>query len=161
MYFFDIIWWLWLVLASTLHLFIIFFLFIVHVIHQPCSSTHFSSLDVMFTFPKVKHWYLGSQKYIKDVIGEFCTDTFVISTNFSYFFKNLSSRMLFICETSFFKSFSMQLTFLMGSNILSFSLRQSSSNSCKDLESNPYLIEFISLMVAILSALSPAIQDAF
>jgi hypothetical protein len=99
--FFDIIWWLWLVLASTLHLFIIFFLFIVHVIHQPCSSTHFSSLDVMFTFPKVKHWYLGSQKYIKDVIGEFCTDTFVISTNFSYFFKNLSSRMLFICEMSF------------------------------------------------------------
>jgi len=58
------------------------FLLIVHVIHQPCSWTHFNSLDLTFTFPKVKYSYLGSKKYIKDIIAEFCTNTFMISTNF-------------------------------------------------------------------------------
>jgi hypothetical protein len=40
-------------------------------------------------------------------------DTFVIFTILSYFFKNSSLLMLFVCEMSFFKLFSKQLAFLM------------------------------------------------
>jgi hypothetical protein len=69
--------------------------------------------------------------------------------------------MLFMCEMSFFKSFPKQLTFLMSGNLLSSNLRQFPSNSYRDSESNPYLIEVISLMVAMLSTLSLAIEDAF
>ena len=46
----------------------------------------------------------------------------MISTILSYFFKNSSSRVLLICEMSFFKSFSKPLTFFMGGNLLSSSL---------------------------------------
>ena len=69
--------------------------------------------------------------------------------------------MLFMCEMSFFKSFPKQLTFLMSGNLLSSNLKQSSSNSYRDSKSNPYSIEVISLMVAMLSALNLAIEDAF
>jgi hypothetical protein len=69
--------------------------------------------------------------------------------------------MLFKCEMTFFKLFLEQLTFLMGDNLLSFSLKQSPSNSCRDSESNLYSTKIISLMVAILSAPSLAIQDTF
>jgi len=72
-------------------------------------------------------------------------DTFVIFTILLYFFKNPSSWIL------------EQLIFFMGDNLLSSSLKQSSFNSCKDSKSNPYSIEVISLMMTILSALSPAI----
>jgi len=115
----------------------------------------------IFTFSKVKHRYSASQKYIKTLIAEFCTKTFMISTILLYFFKNSSSRMFFICKMSFFKSFSEQLTFLMGGNLLSCSLKQSLSNSYRDSKSNLYSTKVISLKVAMLSALSLAIQDFF
>jgi hypothetical protein len=67
----------------------------------------------MSIFPKVKHQYSGSQKSIKALIVELCMDTFVISTILPYFFKNTFSRMLFMCEMSFFKLFLEQLTFFM------------------------------------------------
>jgi hypothetical protein len=95
-------------------------------------------LGHMSIFLKVKHRYSGSEKYIKALIAELCMDTFVISTFLLYFFKNPSSWMLFINEISFFKSFPEQLTFLIGSNLQSFSLRQSPSNNYRDLEFNPY-----------------------
>jgi len=95
-------------------------------------------LGQMSIFLKVKHRYSGSQKYIKALITELCTDNFVISTFLLYFFKNPSSRMLFIYEMSFFKSFPEQLTFLIGGNLLSFNLGQSPSNNYSDLEFNLY-----------------------
>jgi hypothetical protein len=49
----------------------------------------------------------------------------------------------------------------MSGNLLSSNLKQSSSNSYRDSKSNPYSIEVISLMVAMLLALSLAIEDAF
>ena len=88
-------------------------------------------------------------------------DTFVISIILPYFFKNSSSRMLFMCEKRFFKLFPKQLTFFMGANLLLSSLRQSSFNSYRDSESNPYSTKVISLMVAMLLALNPVIQYAF
>jgi hypothetical protein len=86
----------------------------------------------MSIFLKVKHRYSESEKYIKALIAELYMDTFVISTFLLYFFKYPSSRMLFINEISFFKSFPEQLTFLIGSNLQSFSLRQSPSNNYRD-----------------------------
>jgi hypothetical protein len=67
--------------------------------------------------------------------------------------------MLFIYEMSFFKSFKKQLIFLIGGNLLSSNIRQSLSNIYRDLKSNLYSTKVISLMVAMLSALSLAIQD--
>jgi hypothetical protein len=69
--------------------------------------------------------------------------------------------MLFICKMSFFKLFMEQLSFLMGDNLLLSSLKQFLSNNYKDSKSNSYSTKVISLMVAILSTLSPAIHDAF
>jgi hypothetical protein len=82
---------------------------------------------------------MGSQKYIKALIAEFCIDTFVISTDLPYFFKNSFLWILFMCEMSFFKSFLEQLTFIMGDNLLlSSSLSQTLYNICKDSKFNPY-----------------------
>jgi hypothetical protein len=82
---------------------------------------------------------MGSQKYIKALIAEFCIDTFVISTYLPYFFKNSFLWILFMCEMSFFKSFLEQLTFIMGDNLLlSSSLSQTLYNICKDSKFNPY-----------------------
>jgi len=39
----------------------------------------------------------------------------------------------------------------MGGNLLSFSLRKSPSNNYRDSDSNPYSIEVVFLMVAMLS----------
>jgi hypothetical protein len=69
--------------------------------------------------------------------------------------------MLFICKMSFFKLFMEQLSFLMGDNLLLSSLNQFPSNNYRDSKSNSYSTKVISLMVAILSTLSPAIHDAF
>jgi hypothetical protein len=69
--------------------------------------------------------------------------------------------MLFICKMSFFKLFMEQLSFLMGDNLLLSSLKQFPSNNYRDSKSNSYSTKVISLMVAILSTLSPAIHDAF
>jgi len=66
-----------------------------------------------------------------------------------------------MCEMSFFKLFLVQLTFLMSDNLPSSSFRQSPSKSYRDSKSNPYSIEVISLMMTMLLALNPAIQDAF
>jgi hypothetical protein len=49
----------------------------------------------------------------------------------------------------------------MSGNLLSSNLKQSPSNNYRDSKSNPYSIEVISLMVAMLLALSLAIEDAF
>jgi hypothetical protein len=49
----------------------------------------------------------------------------------------------------------------MGGNLLSCSLKQSLSNSYRDSKSNLYSTKVISLKVAMLSALSLAIQDFF
>jgi hypothetical protein len=95
------------------------------------------------------------------LIAELCTETFVIPIILPYFFKNSSSQMLFMYEMSFFKSFPKQLTFLMGGNLLSSNLKQSFFNNYRDSESNPYSTEIMSLMVAMLLALSPVIQDIF
>jgi hypothetical protein len=88
-------------------------------------------------------------------------DTFVISAILLYFLRNLSLRMLFICKMSFFKLFMEQLSFLMGDNLLLSSLKQFPTNNYRDSKSNSYSTKVISLMVAILSTLSPAIHDAF
>jgi hypothetical protein len=69
--------------------------------------------------------------------------------------------MLFICKMSLFKLFMEQLSFLMGDNLLLSSLNQFPSNNYRDSKSNSYSTKVISLMVAILSTLSPAIHDAF
>jgi hypothetical protein len=69
--------------------------------------------------------------------------------------------MLFICKMSFFKLFMEQLSFLMGDNLLLSSLKQFPTNNYRDSKSNSYSTKVISLMVAILSTLSPAIHDAF
>ena len=69
--------------------------------------------------------------------------------------------MLFICKMSFFKLFMEQLSFLMGDNLLLSSLKQFPTNNYRDSKSNSYSTKVISLMVVILSTLSPAIHDAF
>jgi hypothetical protein len=120
-----------------------------------------SKVGHMFTFLKVKHQYSGSKKYIKALIVKLCMDTFVISAILLYFLRNLSLRMLFICKMSFFKLFMEQLSFLMGDNLLLSSLKQFPTNNYRDSKSNSYSTKVISLMVAILSTLSPAIHDAF
>jgi len=49
----------------------------------------------------------------------------------------------------------------MGDNLLLSSLKQFPSNNYRVSESNSYSTKVISLMVTILSTLSPAIHDAF
>jgi hypothetical protein len=91
---------------------------------------------------------------------EFWIDTLIISTILLYFFKNFSLLMLFTYKGSFFKFFPKLLKFLMGDNLLSFSLRQSFFNSYRDLDSNSYSTEVVSLMMVMLSVQSPTLRDA-